>query len=236
MLHLDARVDLDEINFLSVHIVEKLHGAGIAVLDRRHQRQRRPVKLCAQRSGHGDTGRFFKNFLVAALDRTITLAKMQHPSTAITKHLYFHMSRILHIALHVQSAIAKSLARFGAGLLKAGIDVRRTLRDKHPASTPAGGGFHQHRITQGIRCGTRLFGIRQTFGAGHQRHASSARQGFGGQFVAKCGDGFGAWPDEANTVFCAQAGQRGALRQKTIAGMQRIAAGRKRRVDQQVGI
>ena len=45
MLHLDARVDLHEIEFVAIDVVEKLDRAGVAIADRRKQIDRR---LCSR--------------------------------------------------------------------------------------------------------------------------------------------------------------------------------------------
>ncbi len=59
---------------------------------------------------------FFPDFLVAALQRAVALAQMDHMAMAVGQDLDFDMARLLEILLHIDGVVAERGLGFGAGL------------------------------------------------------------------------------------------------------------------------
>ena len=79
MLHLDAGVHLQEIEFLGDIVVEKLQRTGASIADRLRERHRGGAKIPADVVGQRRRWRLFPDLLAAALQRTLTLEEMHDP-------------------------------------------------------------------------------------------------------------------------------------------------------------
>src|SRR6266481_5860517 len=76
VLHLDARVDFDEIELAGVGVLQELDGAGGAIAHRAADLERRLVQLGALRIVEKSRRRAFDHLLVAALHGAIPLMQM----------------------------------------------------------------------------------------------------------------------------------------------------------------
>ena len=89
VLHLDARVHLDEEPFVRVEIVEEFHRAGVVVTDLARQCSRRLRTIrCRTLRFESHRRRDLDHFLVAALHGAIALVQMQHVAMAVAQHLH----------------------------------------------------------------------------------------------------------------------------------------------------
>src|SRR2546425_7359624 len=86
MLDLEPRVHLEEVE-LAAHVDEELHGARVHVAGRAGHPTRRLTEALAQRRVHEGRRRFLDELLVAALDRALALAEVDHMTVAIGEHL-----------------------------------------------------------------------------------------------------------------------------------------------------
>src|SRR2546428_1594031 len=86
MLDLEPRVHLEEVE-LAAHVDEELHGARVHVAGRAGHPTRRLTEALAQRRVHEGRRRFLDELLVAALDRALALAEVDHITVAIREHL-----------------------------------------------------------------------------------------------------------------------------------------------------
>ncbi len=104
MLHLNARIDLDEIEVaLGVH--QELDGSGIGVADGLEGDLEGLGDVFAQIGSHGDRGRFLDQLLMAPLDGTFALAQHFHAAVGVGENLKFDMARVLDQLLHVHVAV-----------------------------------------------------------------------------------------------------------------------------------
>ena len=224
MLNLQAGVHLDKIE-LAV-LVEELDGTGAPIFQLAHGSRNCLPDLQALGGIQGRRGGFFPNFLVAPLQRTITLAQMHGVTFAVAEHLNFDMARLLEIFLDVDSIVAERGLGFRPCRCQRNAHFGSRVRDFHPASAAASGRLHQHRKAH-------LGGNRQRFGLGrdgaigarHARNAQSSGGILGGDLVAHNADMFGRWPDERQIVFFENLGKPRILRQESVAGMHCVRAG-----------
>src|ERR1700728_553546 len=116
MLHLQARIYLHEVKTLRLLIVKKLDRPRVAVLDRRQQ-----VNCCSTQSNayrfRQNRGRcLLDHLLIAALNRTVTLAEMNGRPSAVPHYLDLDMPRALDKAFEIKRTITERLTR-GRGRL-----------------------------------------------------------------------------------------------------------------------
>ena len=123
MLHLDARVHLDEVE-LAV-LVEELQRAGAAIADRAAGLDAAIAHDPALARGDARRRRLLDDLLVAALHGAVALAEMDHVALAIGEHLELDVPRPFEKLLHVDLIVAECRARLG-------------LRDadRHSTATP----------------------------------------------------------------------------------------------------
>jgi len=87
MLHLNARVHLDEVE--PAVLVEELDGADAEIFDVAHGARDGLADLVAGGGIEGGRGAFFPDFLMAALQRAIALAEMNGAAFAIAENARF---------------------------------------------------------------------------------------------------------------------------------------------------
>ena len=134
MLHLNARIHLDEID-RAVFIHQKFHGAGVGVADLLERLDHFRAQFLALFRVHRRRRRFLHQFLVAALDAAFPLAQVNDFAVLVAEHLKFDVPRVLDKFLRVHVGIAKGLLRFAAGRLvgsRASSSCLRTMRMPRP--------------------------------------------------------------------------------------------------------
>ena len=91
VFHLNTRIDLDEIPFLRTNIVEKFDGSGITIAGLACELYRSVAEFTTNTRGEIRGRSNFDDFLVAALDRTIPLVKMQQVTVMVGEDLDFQV-------------------------------------------------------------------------------------------------------------------------------------------------
>ena len=87
--------------------------------------------------------RFFNDFLVAALYRTIAFKQVNSVAMVIGKHLHFHMAGGGQIALQQHPIVTKGVTGFAAGGGQGFIEFLSTVDHAHALATAAGHGLDQ---------------------------------------------------------------------------------------------
>ena len=105
MLHLQAGVDLQEVELAGVRVVDELDRAGRAVGDRLSQAHGGGMQSGALRVTQAGRGRLFDHLLVAALHRAVALTQCQHLALTIAKHLHLDVARTLDELLQEQTRV-----------------------------------------------------------------------------------------------------------------------------------
>ncbi|MNO81996.1 hypothetical protein D3C76_732550 [compost metagenome] len=221
---LQAGVHLHEEEF-AAGIQQKLDGAGTDVADGLRRTHSRFTHGAPQFRAQARCRGFFDDFLVPALNRAVTLVEVQAVAVLVGEHLDFHVTWLEQVFFHQHPRIAERRLRLTLGRGQGFGQLADVLDHFHAFAAAARGGLEQHRVADAFAGGAEGF---QVLGfaviTGHQWHASGFHQGFGGGLAAHGVDGRGRWAEENQTGVFNGAGESGVLRQKTIAGVNRLGA------------
>src|SRR6266699_1151171 len=105
MLYLQTRVHLEEVE-TSICIEHEFDGARVHVPGGPGKPYGGCPHLGAQSGCQGNRGALLDYLLVAALDRTFALTKVDQVAGGITEHLYFDVARLLQQAFQDHGAVA----------------------------------------------------------------------------------------------------------------------------------
>ena len=114
VFHLQPGVHLQKVK-LPARIQQELHGASADVIHRATRLERRFAHGLAQLGGHHRAGRFLDDFLMATLDRTVALAKVDQVAVLVAEQLNLDVTRVDQRLFEDQFVTAKPMQRFGAG-------------------------------------------------------------------------------------------------------------------------
>ena len=119
VLHLDARVHLDEEPFVRVEIEQELHRARVVVTDLRWQSSP-PRRTSSSRTcgSSADRRRDLHHLLMTPLHRAIALVQMQHVAVLVAEHLHLDVLGARNIFFQENRRIAKGAAGFVARLVQ----------------------------------------------------------------------------------------------------------------------
>ena len=187
VLHLDARIDLDEIELARVGIHQEFDRAGVAVAHMPAETQRGLAQGLAlfgiqiRRRGP------LHHLLVAALDRAVALEQVHQIAMAVTQQLHLDMAGVAHQLLDIDLVVAEGRLGFVAGRCHLVRQLGGRFDDPHaaPATTPAG--LHHHRVANGLDDAGGLLGVGGQ-GLGRRQHRHIGRQGrFAGRHLVAQG-------------------------------------------------
>ena len=195
------------------------------VAHRLRRRNSRVAHLLAAFCVHAWRRRFFENFLITALHRTVALEQMQARSVRIRKHLHFNMSRTRQIFFEQHLVIAERRGGLPLRRRQRLAEFTRLMYHAHAFAATAGRGLDQHRIADapGFFCEHRGL-LRVAVIAGHQRHAGFLHHCLRGGFRTHRFDRGGRRPDELDAGLLAGTCEFRILRQETVARMNRLGA------------
>src|SRR5260370_34716465 len=144
MLHLNARVDLDEVE-LARGRQQEFHGSGVGVADLAAKSDGRSRHAIANFRCYCRRRALFNDLLVAALDGAVALKQMHHVALMVAEDLNFDMARALDIFLNQQRAVSKSPLRFAPGPGKGLWKLTRVADDPHPPAAASGRSLYENR-------------------------------------------------------------------------------------------
>ena len=150
MLHLDARVHLDEVH-LAVFIHQELDGARVLIADLLQATADGLADLLAHLCIHLQRRRLLDQLLVATLDRTLALPQRHDVPVLIGQHLKLNVPRLLDELLHVEVAIAEGVSRLGVCRLEEARQFFFRADDAHAAPASTRGGLEDNRIADRLR-------------------------------------------------------------------------------------
>ena len=225
VLDLDARVDLDEVE-VAVAREQELDRAGVVVVGGARDLHGRVADLLAQVGGDRGRGRFLDQLLVAALDRAVALAQVQHLAVLVGQDLHLDVARVLDERLQVHGAVAERGLRLALRGVIAGDQAGLVARDAHAATAAAGGRLDHDRIADRLRDHDGLaLVLDRAVRAGDDRYAGRMRQRARRDLVAQLGDGLGLGADEGDLARAADLGEMLVLGQETVPRMDRVGVG-----------
>ncbi len=241
VLHLDARVDLDEVEGAGIGVLQELHGAGADIVGGIGDGQGMGSELAATSRVKIRRRRPFNDLLMAALDGAVALIKMRPVAVAVAENLYLDVTGAFHQLFQIDLVAAKGGARLASGLFHRAGEGGLVGNDAHAAAAAAPRRLEHQRIAD---CGGQLVPCRriigQRIGGRHNRHASRNRQLAGGDLVAEPPHGLRRGADEGDAGGSAGLGELRAFRQKAVAGMDSVGTGvggdAQHFVDRQIGL
>src|SRR5512135_738755 len=142
----------------------------------------------------------------------------------VTEKLHFDVTRLLDVALGVDAAVAKVALRLGRRGLQALGEPGGVAYDAHALAATAGGGLDQQRKADRSSPAFDL-GEVAPGDAGGDRHAVLRGEGAGADLVPHQANRVGVRTDEGEARGADARGEVRVLRQKAIAGMDRVRTG-----------
>ena len=225
VLHLNTRVDLDEVPGAGVGVHQELHRAGVVIAGGAGERDCGLSQRCANGRIERHCGRHFHNLLMTPLDRAIALVEMQDLAVAIAQDLDFDVAGAAHEAFDEDRVVAESRGSFAASFFQQAGKIGRVLDDAHAASAAAESGFEYDRkadfagdLLRLPEMADRLFGTRHYWNPGLLRQA--ARCGLVAQEFEKVR----RRSDKCDASAFAGPRKRGVLRQEAVPGMNGVDA------------
>ncbi len=225
MLHLNAWIDLDEIELAGIGIHEELNRASTDIIGGMRDLQAIIGQLAALRIVEIGCRRALHDLLVTALDGAVTLKKMDRIAVRIAQYLHFDMAGTLHQLFEINFILAKGRLGLALGFHHLAGKIGFSPDGAHTAAAAAPACFQHQRIADlGGKLLHLIHIIRQRIGGRHHRHANLDSEIARGDLVAEAAHGFRLRPDEDDTVFRAGFGKFRAFRQETVTWMDRIGA------------
>ena len=134
VLHLDARIDLDEVEAPGVEIVQELHRARVEVVGRAGDGERVAGELIPLRRRKAGGRRALHDLLVAPLHRAVALEEVDGLAVQIRQNLDLQVAGATDEALEVDVVLAEGGVRLAPGREQGGLELVpvSTLRMPRP--------------------------------------------------------------------------------------------------------
>jgi hypothetical protein len=113
------------------------------------------------------------HLLVAALDRAVALAEVDHVAVPVGQHLHLHVAGVVQIALQVDGGVGEELLALAAGPLEGALELLLGERHAEALAAASARGLHRHRKADLALGDLQRLGDsgHRLGGAGHDRHA-----------------------------------------------------------------
>src|ERR1019366_7360484 len=237
MLHLDARVHLDEVKppvffcarvrvRVRVRVHEEFDGAGIVVADLAERFADDVSDFLAQLGRHLYRRRLLDQLLVAPLNRALAFSQADNVAVLVAQHLELDVARVLDIAFQVKVAVAEGARGLRLRLtVKAG-QLIFIAHYAHAAPPAPRRGLEDDRKADLTRPLARFFiGGDHAVRAGKDGHAVLFHGGASFFFFAHQPDDIGSGSDELDVTAFADFGEVGVLRKQAVTGMDGVHVG-----------
>ena len=221
VLHLQARIGLDEPELVATHQEFESAEAGIANLG--GELHRDGEDALAQCRGERRRGRDLDELLVAALHRAVAFPEMADVAGAVADHLHLDMAGCGQQLLDIEIAIAEGLARFRTAAREGLVDLLQVLDGPHAAAAAAGNGLEHHGAMRGGKA-PRLLQRRRPAGSRHHRNGGALGQAPGADLVAEQRQRVAGRTDEDQACRRAACREIRVLTEETVARMDRGSA------------
>ena len=223
MLDLDPPVQLEEEEVAAVE--DELGGARAPVRDRPGEGDRGVAHRRAQLRIEGGGGRLFEHLLVAPLDRALALAEGDGAAVPVTEKLDLDVAWPLEEALAEDAVVPEGGLRLPACGVQRIVELRGRADDAHPAAAAARGRLHDQREAE-----------RRRIALLEDRDAGLAGGPLRGELVAARLQRLRRRADEHQACGLHRRREGRVLREKAVAGMDRVRAGDGRRADVLLGV
>ena len=236
MLDLESGVDFEEVAG-PVGAAQELDGGDVREVGRGRDPHGRVVQPTALGGGEPGCRRLLDELLVTALDRAITFADRDDLSRLVAQDLDLDVARLLDLAFQVERPVAERGHRLRRSAAQGGRKIRSALDPSHPSSPTAGRGLDHQRVPDPIGLDEDR---RQRVGAidrhrvdrpGHRVDPDGPRQSSRTDLVAERVDRGRGRADEDEPGLRDGAGECRALGKEPVAGMDRVRAGGRSRIE-----
>ena len=224
MLHLDARVDLDEVEAPGVEIVQELHRARVEVVGRAGDGERVAGELVPLRGREAGGRRALHDLLVAPLHRAVALEEVDGPAVGVRQDLDLQVAGAADEALQVDVVLAEGGVRLAPGREQGGLELVLGLDPAHaaPAAAPARL-EHAGEADRARKLKRRSRVRRQCVGGGHRGHVSARRDFPRRHLVAEQAQRLRPRADEGDAGIGAGFGELRRFGEEAVARMDRVA-------------
>ena len=224
VLHLDARVDLDEMEAPGVEIVQELHRARVEIVGRAGDGERIAGELVAPLRVDAGGRRTLHDLLVAPLHRAVALEEVDHLAARIGQHLDFEVAGPADETLEVDVVLAEGSVRLAPCGEQRSLERVLALDDAHaaPAAAPARleHAGEAHRAAKSKRRGRVR---RQRVRRRHRRHLGPGSDGPRGDLVAEEAQRLRPRADEGDPRSGTRFRELGRFGEEAVARMDGVA-------------
>jgi hypothetical protein len=168
---------------------------------------------------------FFHELLMTALNGALALAQVDHPPVLVAQNLKLDMPGRGNVLFQIDIGSSKRCRRL---ILRRPKKMGKVVRRGHNPHSPAAAtrrGFDHNGVADALRFPQGVFLRRNHFRAWQHRQGPTPSFWPSPILVAHQADDFRAGPDKGEIGSLANVGKVGALRQKTIPGMNGFRAG-----------
>ena len=148
VLHLKARIALDEVVAAGLGRYQELDRAGIHEFGRPGERYRVSEQPVPHRLVQPRSRSAFHNLLVAQLDRTVPFMQVDHRAMGIGEDLHLDVPRPFDELLEEQRAVTEGGGRLAPAALECLGHVLGRLHGPHAPAAPSQRGLQHNRIAQ----------------------------------------------------------------------------------------
>ena len=222
MLHLQAGVDLQEVEVVAPGIVEEFHGSGGPVVDRLRQADSGVDEGLAGGVRQVRRRSLLHHLLVAPLQGTVALAQGDHPAPPVPEHLDLDVPGLGDIAFEEDPRVGEGSRGHAHDGAEGGKDLALGLADLHADAPAPGGGLEDDgeadlpgRCEGGVSVG-------QEVGPGGQGRAMGPGQVPGGVLETEGADVVRRGADEGDARRLAGLRKGRILGQESVPRMDRL--------------
>ena len=175
--------------------------------------------------GEAGGGRFFEDFLVAALRGAVAFAESEDVALAVAEDLDFDVAGAGYVFFEVDAGVAEvGAAEAQDGLVGFG-ELLGRVADAHADAAAAAGALEHDRVGEGVGLGEGVVEVGEQAGAGEERNAAGLGGGAGGVLEREGFDVLGRGADEGDAAGGAGAGEVDIFAEEAVAGMDGFGAG-----------
>ena len=140
MFHLQPRIHFQEVEILLL-VDQEFHRAGIGIVGRLRHFDGHFAHAAAHVGIDNRRRRFFQNFLVAALDRTLALSQPDRVAVFVGQHLHLDVAGIDDRLFDVNFAVAERALRLALRAFQRGPSSGRVCTRRIPLPPPPAAAF-----------------------------------------------------------------------------------------------
>ncbi len=183
----------------------------------------------------GNRGTLLDNLLVAALDRTLALTKVDQVAGGITEHLDFDVARLLQQAFKEDGGVSESCLGLAPGARQLFREVGSIVHFAHTLAATTGGGFDEQGEAGALRL-AQQYGVELALSivAGHSRHVDCLRQLLGGDLGSHQAHSISRWADEDDASLLARLDEGDIFGEEAVARMNSLGTAAPGNVDDSI--